>query len=100
MGRDESSSLRKEVKEMIEIPRHESFSKNTEKIKGDAMPCVVCGKPCPTSPFSVHVHGGGSDLVTEEEAKSLNDAGDLGWYPIGRNCLKQHPELKEYAVRS
>jgi hypothetical protein len=90
---------KKEDFKMIDIPRHENFSKNADKC-GDAMPCVVCGKPCPTSPFSVHVHGGGSDLVTEEEAKNLDDAGDLGWYPIGRNCLKQHPELKEYTVRA
>jgi hypothetical protein len=85
---------------MIDIPMNKDFCEQAEKCKDAVQPCIVCGKPAPTTPFSIHVHCGGGTAVTEEEAAKLDEGADLGMYPIGRNCLKKHPELKEYAVRA
>lgn len=84
---------------MIEIPTHPNYSKNSDRCPANYMPCVVCGKginPESRRTKWVHVHNGGTHLVTEEEAATMNEAADLGNYPIGNDCLKKHPELKKY----
>ena len=89
---------------MIELDqlRSPNYSKNLAYVKG-AYPCVVCGKPVPNPRYMVHLHGGGGVLVTEEELPALLQSGeltenaDLYFYPIGQDCLRQHPELKPYA---
>lgn len=86
--------------EMINIPFDEKFSENMDRTNshGDN-PCIICGRKCRTLDNLVHVHGGFSTIVTEEEAKKLNvtDGGaDMGMFPIGPDCLKKHPELRTY----
>lgn len=82
---------------MIEIPHHPNYSKNQERITGDAYPCVVCGKAV-TRPNPKQVRMWlGTALVTDAEAEALNDpASDMGYYPIGNDCLRKHPELRPY----
>jgi hypothetical protein len=69
--------------------------------KGDQYPCVVCGRGV-SKGWRVHLHEGGSALVTEAEAAELNATGhenaDMYGYPLGRDCLRAHPELKPYVV--
>lgn len=65
-----------------------------QKGNGDAYPCAICGINAPNPRYMVHLHGGGSYLVTEEEAKTMDPAGDMYCYPIGPNCFKKYPELR------
>lgn len=61
--------------------------------------CYLCGSPTdPDSKFThfVHVHGGGSLIVTEAEAAAMAMAADLGLQPIGVSCWRHHPELHPY----
>ena len=84
---------------MIEVPYHPKHTENAERC-GAAYPCVICGKAVTTpNPWMVHLHGGGGYIVTEEEAGTMPEAEDLGLYPIGAECLRQHPEVKPYAAR-
>jgi len=82
---------------MIEIPRHPDFSKNQSRIKGENYPCIICGKAVSNpNPWMVHLFWG-THLVMEDEVADLDTAGDMYHYPVGGNCLKNHPELKSYA---
>lgn len=83
---------------MIAIPYHARYHENRDRC-GAATPCIVCGKAVTRPRWMVHVHCGGSHVVTEEEAVTLNTAADLGWYPLGRDCHRQHPELHPYAYK-
>lgn len=84
---------------MIRIPSHPRFYENRDRY-GAATPCVVCGKGVTHPRWMVHVHNGGLDLVTEEEAATLSDAADLGWHPLGSDCYRKHPELQPYAMKA
>lgn len=83
---------------MIRIPFGPRYAENRDR-RGDATPCIVCGKAVTNPRFMVHVHNGGGHVVTEEEAATLSEAADLGWYPLGRDCWRKHPELQPYAYR-
>lgn len=68
-------------------------------------PCVICGRPVNTKGhhFMVWVHLGGSHVVTRAEGEWLNANGragaDLGAQPIGKDCLRRHPEFKAYIIK-
>jgi hypothetical protein len=84
----------------IEIPYHKDYHKNKERTgNGEYPPCIVCGRGIKASdPAMVHVHHGGTHLVTEERAAQLNPAADMYLFPIGPDCLKRHPELKPFVI--
>jgi len=93
---------------MTEIPVHKDYFSNAERCKGNTYPCVVCGRPAPNPKYMVRVIYG-THVGTQQEAESTHifsedgkelDGGDLGLYPIGSDCLKKHPELKEYAIKT
>jgi hypothetical protein len=86
---------------MITIPRHPSYFKNLEHSgNGDDPPCVVCGKGIKSANYKMVHMFWSTHLVTADEAVEIiareGDGGDMGGYPIGPNCLRQHPELKAY----
>ena len=81
---------------MIKIPNNPNYSKNQERIKGDFYPCLVCGKAVTTANPKMARMWNGDTLVTDEEALDMNSSGDMGYYPIGSECLRNHPELKRY----
>lgn len=86
---------------MIEIPYHPHYQENKKQYaKANAQPCIVCGKAVTKPRYMVHVHCGGSHLVTEQEAATLSEAADLGAYPLGRDCYRKHPELQPYATEA
>lgn len=91
---------------MIRILTNDNYSEMQDRFpcKGDAYPCVICGKPCPTPKFMLWCHMGGSHAVTQEEGEKLNAEGhggaDLGAQPIGVDCLRKHPELKPYVWKN
>lgn len=63
------------------------------------MPCAVCGKGVKKPRYWVHVHNGGSDLVTEDETATLDPAADMYHFPLGNDCYRQHPELHPYVTK-
>ena len=72
------------------------FHKNLEKA-GDLPTCVICGRGIKSeNPKMVHLHDGGAAIVTEAEAATMDPAADLCFYPIGPECLRKHPEIKNY----
>jgi hypothetical protein len=82
------------------------YHKNAERVNGEKTPCAICGRAVNTDSSRtawIHVHNGGASIVTEAEAKALNDAGreaaDMCFYPVGSDCLKRHPELGPYVTR-
>lgn len=85
---------------MVEIPYSPHFSDNLSRAsKVDALPCAVCGKAVTKPRYWVHVHCGGSHLVTKEEAAMLDPAADMYNFPLGNDCYRKHPELQPYASR-
>jgi hypothetical protein len=69
-------------------------------VGGPHGPCIVCGREVKTQrPNFLRVHGGGIYAVTEDEAESMDRAGDCGLQPIGPECLRRYPELKPYATK-
>jgi len=67
--------------------------------RSDKPSCYLCGKELKNPKHTIHVHGGGSYAVTEEEAKTLEPhTGDLGAFYIGSECMKKHPEIKPYVT--
>jgi hypothetical protein len=83
---------------MIRIPEHKNFHQNADKCRGSVQPCAVCGKPCPTPKYYIHVGNGGGWAVTEEEA-AADPAGDLGGYPVGADCWNKYPQLHPYGSK-
>jgi len=90
------------LREIYDADAHE---RNQHKVKGDEVPCLVCGKGCKDNGKAVwvHLHEGGSVIVDEEEADRLNAEGhsnaDLGGYPIGPDCYKKHKaKLQPFVV--
>jgi hypothetical protein len=84
---------------------HHEQTQRTNAYRDGYEPCVVCGRAVnQTKPhWMVRVHYGGDRVVTDAMADRLNEIGfanaELGGHPIGPDCLKQHPEIKPYAVR-
>ena len=83
---------------MVQRPFSRNYSRNEQTVTTGFTPCAVCGKPIRDGawPYAVHIHNGGDVIVTEAEAKTLDPAADLGGYPLGRDCLRNHPELLPY----
>lgn len=81
---------------MIDVPTNPRYSANDAVAETDHR-CYICGKDVnPNTAAEVHVHDGGSKIVTEEEAAALDSRGDLGLQYIGRDCLKKHHEIRPY----
>lgn len=78
------------------------YSENQDRFpcKGDAYPCVICGRPCPNPKYMIWCHNGGNTAVTLAEGHRLNKSGhagaDLGMQPIGADCLRKNPQLRPY----
>lgn len=80
----------------IEIPRSPAPDKR-RRAGGDAYPCVVCGIAVTKPKFTCHlIDGGGTALHRDDEDRYEPDGGDVGHYPIGTDCLRRHPEMKDY----
>ncbi len=71
--------------------RSAAYSKNSEACREDDQ-CCVCGKGIKEGKAAgwLHVHDGGASVVTEAEAETMPEAGDMGMQPIGADCLRKH----------
>jgi hypothetical protein len=71
---------------------------------GSSYPCVVCGVHVRSPKWELHmISGGGVALHPADEALFAADeaasGGDMGFYPIGADCLRQHPELRPFVLK-
>ena len=67
------------------------------KIKGNQMPCLLCGRGVGDG-FKAKwfwLHGGGGILITtKQDAEDLGGgAADLGAYPVGPDCYRRHKTI-------
>jgi hypothetical protein len=87
---------------MIEIPRHHKYEQwSMHSYKNDKLPCVICGRPVniKTVKSRVYMDNSGEDLLSiEEAAQHPEQYEELGMFPIGPDCVQQHPELQGYVV--
>lgn len=85
---------------MTDVPYSPNYHRNKRRPvparARDALPCALCGLPVVNVRYEVHVHDGGGKLVTEEEAATMDPAADLGFHPVGPDCVRRHPELRPY----
>lgn len=84
----------------IDISQSPNWNANRERFqKPNADPCIVCGKACAKPRYFVRLFWGAT-AVTQVEAEQIiareGEGGDLLYYPVGSDCLRQHPELKPY----
>lgn len=96
----------------LTFTRSAGYSENQERTganRGGFAPCVLCGRAINLKYPHHLIHeisGGGVALHPEDEDEyiaahgSAGDPGDCGGQPIGPDCLKQHPELKQFTVRA
>lgn len=81
---------------MLKIPRSYNYAANARRLRGDDEACCVCGKPIKPGNNNWVRTWFGSYVVTAAEAETLPPRGDTGAYPIGKGCLRRHPELRPY----
>lgn len=83
---------------MIDIPKTPDYDKQV-KSQGKFPPCIVCGRPIknPNHPYHLHMTVDGM-AVSVAEAENLPDDEDQGCFPVGADCIRNHPELKPYII--
>jgi hypothetical protein len=73
--------------------------KNRAKITADSgeSPCYLCGRGVNiTNPhYMIHIGGGGT-LAVNDAAAAQNLEGEMGWFPIGSECLRQNKALYQF----
>jgi hypothetical protein len=85
----------------VEIERDPNWLRNHWRYGQNSDPCAVCGRPTHNNSKTrhwIHEHCGGGRAVTNEQAKELDSASDLGYQPIGADCWRKHPELHPFEV--
>lgn len=87
---------------MIDYKKNPDWHQQADRC-GDRTPCIICGRPVTRPRYWLHEHEGGGTIVTQEEAATLDArdraqgvSSDMGCWPIGSDCLRQHPELRPY----
>lgn len=85
---------------IVEIPQSENYY-NGPAAYGDRLTCIVCNRPVTAkNPAYLRVvESGGYAVLPQFQDEYDGDAGDLGLYPIGPNCLRRYPQLKPYIQR-
>lgn len=61
--------------------------------------CIACGRNTSKQGESqgVWIVGGG-DGIAHPEQPEINDGGDMGWFPVGTECIKKVPA--EYRIEN
>lgn len=78
---------------MITPRTHAKYRDNAERATVAAPPCAVCGKPVVVAVTTrwARVVDGGARFAPRDEV--VEEAGDMGCWPVGRGCLRKHPDL-------
>lgn len=73
------------------------YTENSDKCQDPEVesPCVICGRPIKRGKEAgwLRVVDGGMRFASGLE--EVDSSGDMGYWPIGKTCLKNHKELKE-----
>lgn len=88
----------------IRIKQSKHYRRNDDaRESADGEPCIICGKAClPGTPMLWAHHGSLEFVVTKERGEELSKTApgtDMGCWPIGPDCLKKNPKLKDFLVR-
>lgn len=69
---------------------HPKYNDNEQRCGENDEPCVICGKPIKDKERAkwLRVVDGGDRFATSDEV--VDEAGDMGSYPIGSGCLRKH----------
>ena len=62
---------------------------------GNENPCTVCGRKTNLT-IGIYVGNGGGVIVHPEDYDLAQDGGFMGFFPIGKECIKKVP--KEFRV--
>lgn len=62
---------------------------------GEYRPCVLCGRAMKTPKWFLRVVDGGARFGHRAEPRGQ---GEMDWYAVGPECLRQHPGLRDLAV--
>lgn len=82
---------------MIELARSANYDRNVERHGYSVDCCIICGKPVGEKGWQVHLGDGGLCALTEEEAQQAT-SGEMGYFPIGRNCARKHLTKEQIAM--
>jgi hypothetical protein len=80
------------------IPKSAEYASNLRRTRGEAQPCVVCGRPVQRPTHLVECVDGGTDKCVEPGTADPRDPGYMGLFPVGEDCLRKYPELQAFAV--
>jgi hypothetical protein len=71
----------------------DKYNDRLEKVDGDLQNklCIVCGRKVGDKGFGVWIVNGGDTLATPDST-DIDARGDMGWWPIGSECIKPVPE--------
>ena len=90
----------------ILVPKNRDYSINVERTGAYAegkAPCCICGRGITDERATTFLHdiggGGGEYLHPSCEPDYVADGADMGFYPVGPDCLRRNPALKEYVTR-
>jgi hypothetical protein len=86
---------------MIDRPLSPKYHKNIERTNAYAAgktPCAICGCAIDDTKADMAVHLVEGGLHLGKEGDEFDAAGDVGWYPIGPDCYRQHPEIHDYVM--
>jgi len=78
-----------------------SYSKNIEKCEsgeGFRCPCAVCGRHIKDAKYWLTFVGGSLETVAMYRDADPDDAGYMGCYPIGPDCLRNNPQARPFLV--
>lgn len=81
----------------VMLVRNADYSKNASRA-GIYTPCAICGRPIKDTGNALWIRLNVYDQVVQASAM-IDPAEDMGAYPIGRDCYRNHPELKSLAIR-
>jgi len=67
-----------------------NYIKNSERVRGDTWPCVICGLPIHNLAGVkwITVINGGGDFGPADS--DMNHPGYMGCFPIGPECYRKH----------
>lgn len=87
--------------DLIQLPRSKYFNRNREQSRGNYYPCAICGKNVKSPKYGVHMFWG-DVAVTDAGAAAIIEneghGGDMGFYPVGSDCLRNNPQIKPFLI--
>lgn len=78
----------------INLPVSEHFVANSGN-----NPCVICGRELKNPRLYLHVVDGGSKIIDPDESWE-DESSDLGMLPVGPECVRNHPQIKPYVIKT